>query len=307
MVIVTVTVLVPDDDGVLALAEVGGVRPLRYQVGEPLPAGAAGAEVLIPGMGGADAVGKILGELPKLRLIQLLSAGAEQWIGRLPEGVLLSTCRGAHGGATAEWAVAVLLSLYRDLGSFAEAQRERRWSPHTTDGLQGKRILVVGAGDVGNQLRRKLEPFDANVGMVGFTAREGVHAVGELPGLLADADAVVLFVPLTSRTKGMVDAAFLAAMPDGAVLVNASRGPVVDTAALLAEVSAGRLMAALDVADPEPLPGDHPLWSAPGVLITPHVAGSVQGARRRSYAVAVTEISRWVQGELPHNLVHGEY
>ncbi|PXY28310.1 2-hydroxyacid dehydrogenase [Prauserella muralis] len=300
----TVTVLVPDDDGVVALSEVEGVRPVRYRVGEPLPEQARDAEVLIPGGGGVQA---LLGELPKLRLIQLLSAGAEQWIDVLPDGVLLSTCRGAHGGATAEWVVAVLLSLYRDLGAFADGQRAREWAPHVTDGLQGKRVLIVGAGDVGRQARRKLEPFDARVTMVGLSARPGVHGVGELPELLGDCDVVVLLVPLTSRTRGMVDATFLAAMPDGAVLVNAARGAVVDTDALLAELSSGRLRAALDVTEPEPLPAGHPLWSAPGVLITPHVAGSVQGSRRRSYAVAVAEIERYVKGELPDNLVHGEY
>lgn len=304
---VTITVLVPDDDGMRALAEVDGVRPVRYDSGKPLPPEAADAEVLIPGPGAAQRAESLLAGLPRLRLIQLLSAGAETWVNALPDGVLLATCRGAHSGATAEWAVAALLSMYRELDAFAEARGERAWAPRSTDSLQGKRVLVVGAGDVGGALRRRLEPFDARVTMVGLSAREGVHGVDELPELLPDADVVVLLVPLTSRTRGMVDAAFLAAMPDGAILVNAARGQVVDTQALLAELKAGRLRAALDVTDPEPLPGDHPLWTVPGVLITPHVAGSVSGARRRSYAVAVAEIERYVQGELPDNLVHGEY
>ncbi|MEU6642428.1 2-hydroxyacid dehydrogenase [Saccharomonospora sp. NPDC046836] len=303
----TITVLVPDDDGMVALSEAAGVRPVRYQVGKPLPDEAREAEVLIPGAGAAREAKELLSQLPSLRLIQLLSAGAESWVDILPDSVLLSTCRGAHGGSTAEWVVAAMLSLYRELDGFARAQRSRAWSVRVTESLHGKRVLVIGAGDVGNQLRRKLEPFDTKVTMVGLSARPGVHGVDELRTLLADSDAVVLLVPLTSRTRGMVDAAFLAAMPDGAVLVNASRGPVVDTDALLAELSAERLRAALDVTEPEPLPEDHPLWTAPGVLITPHVAGSVRGARRRSYAVAVAQIERYVQGELPDNLVHGEY
>jgi phosphoglycerate dehydrogenase-like enzyme len=272
-----------------------------------MPAEAADAHVLIPGTHRAAERGGLLDRLPNLKLVQLLSAGAEDWAGTLPDGVLLSTCRGAHGGSTAEWVVAALLSLYRELGTFAQAQAARHWERHTTDTLQGKRVLIVGAGDLGNQLRRRLEPFDSTVTMVGVTARDGVRPVDDLPELLGTHEVVALMVPLTSRTRGMVDAGFLAAMPDGAVLVNAARGPVVHTDALLAELTSGRLRAALDVTDPEPLPPDHPLWTAPNLVLTPHVAGAAYGLQRRSYAVAAAEIARYAGGELPHNLVHGEY
>ncbi|NIH84967.1 2-hydroxyacid dehydrogenase [Amycolatopsis granulosa] len=302
-----VTVLVPDEDGVHALRELAGVRPVRYSWREPLPAEAAEAEVLVPGAHRPEERATVLGALPNLKLIQLLSAGAENWIGTVPDGVLLSTCRGAHGGSTAEWVVAVLLSIYRELPGFAAGQAARRWDPHATGTLQDKRVLVVGAGDLGRQLERRLVAFDAQVTMVGVTGRDGVHAVDELPALLPGHDVAVLVVPLTSRTRGMAGAEFLSAMPDGAILVNAARGPVVDTAALLAELRAGRLRAALDVTDPEPLPADHPLWTASNVVLTPHVAGSVTGSQRRSYAVVAAEIARYAGGELPHNLVRGEY
>ncbi|NIH81969.1 2-hydroxyacid dehydrogenase [Amycolatopsis viridis] len=302
-----VTVLVPDEDGVRALRELAGVRPVRYSWREPLPAGAAEAEVLVPGAHRPEERAAVLGALPNLKLIQLLSAGAENWIGTVPDGVLLSTCRGAHGGSTAEWVVAVLLSIYRELPGFAAGQAAHRWDPHATGTLQDKRVLVIGAGDLGRQLERRLVAFDARVTMVGVTGRDGVHAVDELPALLPGHDVAVLVVPLTSRTRGMAGAEFLAAMPDGAILVNAARGPVVDTAALLAELRAGRLRAALDVTDPEPLPPDHPLWTAPNVVLTPHVAGSVTGSQRRSYAVVAAEIARYAGGELPNNLVRGEY
>jgi phosphoglycerate dehydrogenase-like enzyme len=301
----TVTVLVPDDEGLAALSEVEDVQAVRYRIGEPLPPEAAKAEVLIPGTNSpADS---LFAELPNLKLIQLLSAGAEEWVGRVPDGVLLSTCRGAHGGSTAEWVVAVLLSMYRELPGFTADQAAWRWERRTTDTLQGKRALVVGAGDLGRQLRRRLEAFDTRVTMVGLSARDGVHAVGELPELLGGHDIVALMVPLTSRTRGMVDAGFLAAMSDGAVLVNAARGPVVDTDALVAELKSGRLRAALDVTDPEPLPREHPLWTVPGLVLTPHVGGAVEGVRNRSYAIAAAEIARYAGGELPNNLVYGEY
>lgn len=302
----TVSVLVPDEDGVLALSTVDGVKPVRYSLDEPFPPEAGQAEVLIPTLRAREWRDR-LGELPNLKLIQLMSAGAEDWLSVVPDGVELSTGRGAHGGSTAEWVMAVVLSRYRGLDEFAAAQAEHRWQPRMIDTLQGKRALVVGAGDLGNELRRRLEPFDVRVTMVGTTARDGVHSVDELPELLPEHDFTVLMVPLTSRTRGMVDAAFLAAMPDGALLVNAARGAVVDTDALLAELKSGRLRAALDVTDPEPLPADHPLWTAPGLLLTPHVGGMVPGLRDRAYAVAAREIARYAKGEPPHNLVHGEY
>lgn len=301
-----VTVLVPDDYGVGVLARLDGIRPVRYAAGEPLPAAAELAEVLVPAfLTGPESID--LTALPKLRLVQMLTAGAERWIGRLPDGVMLSNARGAHGGSSAEWAVAALLTVYRDLIEFADARRQRRWHYHQTDTLAGKRILGIGAGDLGIELRRRLEAFDATLTLVGTTARAGVHGVDELPALLGDHDAVVLMVPVTDQTIGMVDAQFLAAMADGAILVNVARGPIVQTEALLAELDSGRLRAALDVTDPEPLPLDHPLWTAPGLLLTPHVAGSSRGSLERAYAVVTAEITRYAAGEPPKNLVRGDY
>ena len=305
VVIMTVTVLVPDDEGVAVLSENPLVHAVRYEWGTQMPAEAAKAEVLVPDM---DSAGDgIWRDLPNLKLVQLLTAAADDWVGRVPDGVLLSTCRGAHGGSTAEWVVGVLLAMYRNLDGYAAAQRARRWAQLPSDTLQGQHVLIVGAGDLGRQLRRRLEPFDVRCTMVGMSAREGVHGVEELPSLLPHHDVVVMMVPLTSRTRGMVDEQFLASMRDGAVLVNAAQGPVVVTDALVAELVGGRLRAALDGTDPEPLPADHPLWSAPGFVLTPHVAGAVRGVRRRAYVVAAAEIARYAGGELPSNLVRGEY
>ena len=303
----TITVLVPDEHALDALSAVEGVRPVRYDVERELPPEAAEAEVLIPPFLAGKRAVPLVERLPKLRLVQLLSAGAEVWLGRLPDGVALSTCRGAHGGSTAEWVVAVLLSFYRHLPFFLDAQRANRWDFQVTDTLQDKRVLIVGAGDLGTQLVRRLEPFDVTTTLVGRTARDGVHGEDELPELLGSHDAVVLVVPLTSDTSGMVDAEFLSHMADGAILVNAARGPVVVTDALVAELQSGRLRAALDVTDPEPLPDNHPLWTVDGLLLTPHVAGSCTGREKRAYGIAAAEVARFVRGEEPHNLVHGEY
>ncbi|GGP47016.1 2-hydroxyacid dehydrogenase [Saccharothrix coeruleofusca] len=303
----TLTVLVPDDLGLRVLSEVDGLLPVRYEPGEPIPPEGRDAEVLVPKFLQGTDPAEVFAQLPKLRLVQLLSAGAERFVGRVPEGVLLSTCRGAHGGSTAEWAVGALLSVYRDFPAFERARQERRWDFHPTETLQDKEILVVGAGDLGEQFRRRVEPFGASVTMVGRSARDGVHAVSELPWLLGGFDAVLMVVPLTTETTRMVDAEFLSRMRDGAVLVNAARGAVVDTPALLAELESGRLRAALDVTDPEPLPSDHPLWTVPGLFITPHVAGSCTGSGGRAYRVVAEELARFARGEQPRNLVRGEY
>jgi phosphoglycerate dehydrogenase-like enzyme len=303
----TITVLVPDEFGMSALSAIEGVELVRFDAREPLPPEAERAEVLIPGFLAQGMTVPLINALPNLRLVQLLSAGAEQWLDKLPDGVLLSICRGAHGGSTAEWVIGALLAIYREIREF-EADRERHhWHQHVTDTLQDKRILVVGAGDLGQQLKRRLDAFDASTTLVGNAARDGVHGREELPALLPEHDATVLMVPVTPETRKLADAAFLAAMPDGAILVNAARGVVVDTDALLAELTAGRLRAALDVTDPEPLPPGHPLWTAPGLLLTPHVAGSVTGHRKRAYAIVAAEIVRFVAGKEPENLVRGYY
>lgn len=301
------TVLVPHAPGAEILSEVDGLEPVVYDPEKPLPDEAGRARVLVaPFLATSEAVA-MTEQIPHLELVQLLTAGAEAWIGRLPDGVALSDGRGAHGGATAEWVVSVLLAVYRHLDRFVRAQDRGEWDYHQTEELAGKKILIVGAGDVGQKTRARLEPFEVETAMVGRTARDGVHGWDELPALLPRYDATVLIVPLTDETRGMVDADFLAAMPDGALLVNGARGPVVDTDALLAELTSGRIRAAVDVTDPEPLPPGHPLWSAPGLLLTPHVGGTVPMAMRRAYGVAAEQLAAFVRGEEPPNLVTGAY
>lgn len=304
-------VLVPDPTGEQMLDDLDGVRAVRYdESGGPdaLPAEAADAQVFVPGfLAAADAL-TMLERCPKVRLVQLLSAGAERWVDRLPEGVGLSDCQGAHGGVTAEWVLAGLLAVLRDLPRCVRDQDREHWDQRLTDTLRGQRVLLIGAGDLGEQTARRLEPFDvAEITRVGRRARDGIHATSELPDLLPHHDVVVLLVPLTDETRGMVDAAFLSAMRDGAVLVNAARGPIVDTDALLAELTAQRLRAVIDVVDPEPLPPGHALWSAPDLLITPHIGGSVPGHLDRAYRVVRTQLEAVVRGEDPPNLVVGQY
>jgi phosphoglycerate dehydrogenase-like enzyme len=245
--------------------------------------------------------------MPELQVIQAQSAGVDVLLPVVPDGVLLCDARGVHGSSTAEWALTALLSVLREFPRFERARQQRHWDYGVTDELAGKRVLIIGAGDVGQQLGRRITACDAEPVFVARTGRDGVHPIDELPELLPDADAVVLIVPKTPETIGMVDAGFLARMRDGALLVNAARGPVVDTSALLAELVSGRLRAAVDVVDPEPLPSDHPLWTAPNLLITPHVGGSVLGFGDRFAVLLVQQLRRFERGEPLQNVVNGDY
>lgn len=299
------TVLAPDDLGLEAFAAPSGVDVVLYSPGDPWPPGHLDATVVVVGFDGADAVGRRFAELTDLRLVQTLNAGYEQWLPLLPEGVMLSNGRGAHGGSSAEWVVAALLTIYRDLGAFHEHQTAGVWRPRDTETLIGKRIVVLGAGDLATNLASRLAPFDTEVTLVGRQARPGVRAMADIDELLPTADVVVAMLPAGAATHRVVDAEFLARLPDGAVVVNAGRGSLVDTDALLAELNSGRLRAALDVTDPEPLPDGHPLWAAPGLLLTPHVAGSTIGAWERAWNVALHQIEAHARGERPPNLVAG--
>jgi phosphoglycerate dehydrogenase-like enzyme len=221
--------------------------------------------------------------------------------------VLLCDGRGIHGSSTAEWVLTAILSVVREFPRFLRAQDQRRWDPATTDELAGKRVLVVGAGDLGENVARRLRAFDAEPTMVARTRRADVHGIDDLPSLLPAADVVVLVIPLTEQTRGMVDARFLAAMADHALLVNAARGPVVVTDALVAELASGRLRAALDVTDPEPPPADHPLWDVSNLLLTPHVGGGVLGFEKRAYRLVREQILRYLAGEPLINVVTDGY
>ncbi len=280
------------------------VRAHRLDPADGPPTGdATQAQVWVPRAGSGVPDGFLAG-LPRLRLVQLTTAGAEQFAGRLPEGVLLCNARGAHTPSTAEWAVAAALAAQRGIPEFVREADAGRWSPATHHSMVGARVLVIGAGDIGRTIGAMLAGFDVELTYVARTARAGVRSIDELPGLLGQADVVVVIVPVTDDTTGMVDAQFLSRMADGALLVNAARGVVVDTDALLAELTAGRLRAALDVTDPEPLPPGHPLWSAPGLLLTPHVAGAVPQTEERAAAAVRDQLDRVLAGQPLANVVH---
>jgi phosphoglycerate dehydrogenase-like enzyme len=251
-----------------------------------------------------------LTQLPGLRVCQALTAGVEQMLAVVPSGAVLCNARGSADPSTAELVVGLILASVRGIPEAVAARSDQRWVHRTSPTLLGRRVLIVGYGSVATALERRLVGFDVDIVRVARSARSGepaVHATSELPTLLPSADVVVLLLPMTDETRGMVDKAFLSRMADGALLVNAARGPIVDTDALVAELRSGRLLAALDVTDPEPLPVDHPLWWTPGTLITPHLGGDTTDFYPRVYAFVRDQIDRYLSGESLANVITGTY
>lgn len=246
-----------------------------------------------------------ISRLSGVRVIQALTAGYDHLIALLPEGVTLCNARGLHDAGTAEQALALILAAQRELPRWVLAQREGRWEHTHTRSLAGCRVLIVGYGSIGSALDTRLRACEAETVRVARQARpdEQVHAVADLDGLLPAADIVVLLTPLTAETRGLLDARRLALLPDGALVINVGRGQVLDADAMLAEATSGRLRAGLDVTDPEPLPAGHPLWEAPGVIITPHIAGGAADFYPKAADFIVDQVRRFAAGEPLRNVV----
>jgi phosphoglycerate dehydrogenase-like enzyme len=272
-----------------------------------LPASAADVEFYVPPFFPEPPALVAMAAMPRLRVVQTLTAGFDRVRPHVPPGAVLCNARGAHDASTAEWVVGAAIAALRQFPYFATEQAAGRWSYRFTGTLAGTTLLIVGYGSIGHAVERRLTGFDVQVRRVARTARVGVSSTGELPVLLPDADVVILLAPTTAETRGMVDAAFLARMKDGALLINAARGGLVVTDDLVAEVSTGRLAAAMDVTDPEPLPPGHPLWTLPNVFITPHVGASTPYSMREANRLVRAQAERYLAGQPLANLITGEY
>jgi phosphoglycerate dehydrogenase-like enzyme len=266
---------------------------------------------VLPYMAGSEPA-RMMARMPSLEVAQTLTAGVDDVRPQVPAGVTLCNARGVHDASTAELALALVLASLRGIPDFVRDAAHGGWDGRRRDALADRTVLVVGHGSVGQAVERRLLPFECRVLRVARTGRVGpdgqrVAGLDELPGLLPEADVVVLTVPMTDRTRGLVDAGFLARMRDGALLVNVARGPVVRTDDLVAEVTSGRLRAALDVTDPEPLPPGHPLWSAPGVLVSPHVGGNTTAFLPRAARLVEAQLRRWAAGEPLAHVITATY
>jgi phosphoglycerate dehydrogenase-like enzyme len=300
------TVTLPDTDLAERLADLADrVEFVQWDLLSPLPPEVAErvSVVQIGHYWGDPARWRRLAEAKNLRYVMLPSAGFEHAAPHLWPGVTLCNGRGVHSAGTAELAVGLILASQRGLVEAIDAQRDGRWHNPELPSLADRRVLIVGAGSLAQALAARLHPFEVELTLVGRTARGEVHGIDELPTLLAQTDIVVLTVPYSADTHHLLDAAALAALPDGALVVNVARGRVVDTDALLAELVAGRLRAGLDVTDPEPLPPDDPLWHAPGVIITAHQGGNSTATYPRVAALLRRQLEHLLAGEPPENVV----
>jgi phosphoglycerate dehydrogenase-like enzyme len=272
-------------------------------VGAP-PAGVDEVELYVAPYTFAKEPLRLMARMPKLRVVQTLTAGYEHVLPHLPGGVALCNAGRLHDTSTAELAVTLALAASRGIPDFVRGQDAGQWRHRRWGSLADSTVLILGYGGIGRAVERRLAGFEVEVVRVGRRAADGVAPVTLLPDLLPRADVVVVCVPLNERTRRLVDAGFLARMRDGALLVNVARGAVVDTDALLAELHRGRLRAALDVTDPEPPPPGHPLWTAPGLLLSPHVGGNSTAFLPRARRLIVDQLRRFARGEPPEHVVH---
>ncbi len=252
---------------------------------------------------------EVAGRLESLRYVQTLTAGVDGIVGLTPPGAILCDAAGVHDVAVAEWVVMMALACRRRLPEYVDLQREGRWAPVPLvgDDLNGSTVLLVGIGAIGSAVEARLLPFGTRIMRIGRRPRDGIYSMGDLVALLPLADIVVILVPLTPETTGVFDARAFAAMRPGALLINGSRGRVVDTPAMTVAVLAGRIQVALDVTEPEPLPAGHPLWSAPGALITPHVASDVRRQEERAWRLVQEQVERLTRGDPLINAVAEGY
>ena len=226
--------------------------------------------------------------------------GADEFV---PAGVTFSNAIGVHEAPTAEMAMTLILASQRGWPAVGRNQDSQKWDRPTWPGLIGQRVLLIGVGGIGGEFATRIAGFGAELTRVGRTARADIHGIDELPVLLPNADIVVIAIPLNDETRGLVDSAFLDKLPLGALVVNVSRGPIVDTEALVEHVRRGAVRSALDVVDPEPLAAGHPLWSLPGSLLSPHLGGAVASMNTRVDPLVLQQIALLLMGERPTNIV----
>jgi phosphoglycerate dehydrogenase-like enzyme len=263
--------------------------------------------VVPPYMGGPDALTAL--HSVDVGLVQSQSIGYDGVAAVLPAGCRFANAAGVHETSTAELAVGMMIASQRGIPDFVRNQESGTWDNGQRPSLADRRVLLVGYGGVGKAIEARLLPFETEVTRLASRGRDDgrgrIYGIDSLYGQLPLHDIVVVSVPLSEQTRHLVDHRFLAAMLDGALLVNVARGPVADTDALLRETASGRLRAGLDVTDPEPLPRDHPLWTVPGVLITPHVGGASSAMLPRMARLIRKQIGLLLAGQEPVNVVLG--
>ena len=270
---------------------------------EPMTDRAADIRFLVSEYSPTSPDAHVLAVLAGLEVVQLTSSGVDGWVGSLQSGTVLCNGRGIHGLSTAEAAIAGVLAVLRRIPEAISQQAQEIWRPLASEQMAGRRVVIIGAGDVATRIATITRAMGCPTTLIGRTARDGVVGVSDLLENVRCAEVLVIAVPLDDSTRGLVDATVLAGLPGGAVVANVARGPVVVTEDLTAEVSTGRLRAYLDVTDPEPLTPGHPLWHLPGVVLSPHTGGGSVAWRRRLEDLVCDQVNRFLTGQVLRNVV----
>lgn len=300
------------DDRPPHLAALEARAEIRYSEADSLAEAVEGAEALLLWDFFSTAVKDVWSHAGELRWIHVAAAGIDTLLfdDLVESDVVVTNARGVFDRPIAEFVLASILARAKRLHASRELQRQRSWQHRETESIDGQAALVVGTGAIGREIARLLTAVGMTVRGAGRTARPGdpdfgdVVASADLAEHVGWADHVVVAVPLTAQTRGLVDESVLAAMQPTAHLVNIARGPVVDEAALIRALEAGQLAAAsLDVFVTEPLPADSPLWSTPGVVVTPHMAGDATGWLDTLARQFADNALRWLDGEELCNVV----
>ncbi len=259
----------------------------------------------VPRYMGGRAASELILKMPALKVVQSPNAGVEDLLKILPAGVTLCNAAGVHDASTAELAIGLTIAVRRGLASFARNQAEGIWSHSSNHSLADSRVGIVGYGNIGKLIAKQLSNFSVEVFAFSRSGKDGALPMSEFDRVLPTLDVVILILPLTPETHHLVDEQRLSLLKDGATLINVARGQIVDSMALVAELESGRISAGLDVTDPEPLPKGHPLWSAPNVIITPHVGGDTTAFEKRGRKLVEDQIQRWIIGDPLINVVSG--
>lgn len=256
-------------------------------------------------MGGAKAL-SYAAQMPNLKTLQMLNAGYDDALAYLRPGLTLCNARGVHDASTAELAVGLAIAGRRGFPDFMRDQIAGSWNHHRTGALTDSKIGIIGYGSIGKKIAQNLSGFEVSITAFTQSGRDGSLTIDQLDSHLPNLDIVILILPLSDSSRHLFNAQRLAAMKDGALLINVARGPVVDTDALVSELNSGRIYAALDVTDPEPLPAGHPLWSAKNLLLVPHVGGNSDAFEPRGRALIESQLKLLAAGQpLEHVVAQG--
>lgn len=253
-------------------------------------------------MGGAGSL-QLMRQMPNLKLVQLLTAGYEDALMLLPKGIALANARGVHDLSTAELTLALTLASSSGIDNYVLSQQNQTWQRGVRGSIIDSKIAIVGYGSVGKAIGNVFAPFTQDITGYTRSGTNGTHKIAALDEELSQYDIVVLITPLTDETKGLFELRRLNLMKPGSLLVNVARGPVVVTDDLITALKSGRIRAALDVTDPEPLPADHPLWRAPNLIISPHVGGNSTAFPSSAKKMIAQQLNRLANGEPIENIV----